>query len=138
VQLASTGAGAGTTDHNSDSVDTNGFGGCAFLAHIGAITASAVTSVHLEGSLDGSTNWTDLVGTNIDIADDEDDTLFILDASNHLKAFRYLRCVVDRGTQNAVVQGITAILYNAHSLPTSHHSSVTDSELHTTIAAGTI
>ena len=38
---------AGTSDQNSSSVDMKGFDACQFVVAFGAITASAVTSIHV-------------------------------------------------------------------------------------------
>jgi hypothetical protein len=130
---------AGTTDVESTAVDMKGFDGVQFTVLFGAITASAVTSVKLQGSHDGST-WTgvngDLLGSGQAVADDADGKAFILDL--YRSQFRYVRCVVDRGTQNAVVDGIIAQQYNADKEPVTHDATtVGGSEFHHAPAAGT-
>jgi hypothetical protein len=50
---------------------------------------------------------------------------------------RYVRCVVDRGTQNAVVDGIVAYQYGAKEGPTTHDSTtVGGGEIHFAVAEG--
>lgn len=117
---------AGTSDVESTAVDMKGFDAVAFEVSFGAITGSAVTSCKLQGSHDNVT-WTgvngDLLGTGVTVADDDDNQIFILDIDRPL--FRYVRCVVDRGTQNAVVDGIVAHQYKADKEPVSQPSTTT-------------
>ena len=110
---------AGTSDINSSSLDMLNFLAVEFTVAFGAITSGAVTSVKLQGSDDDS-SWSDLTGTDQTVADDDDDQLFILDCPH--PRHRYIRCVVGRGTQNAVVDGIIARQYEASTLPVTHDS----------------
>jgi hypothetical protein len=100
---------AGTTDQESTAVDTAGFEGCRFVAALGSITSGAVTSMRVEQSADGSTGWAALAGASVTIADDDDNELAIIDVRAPRQ--RYLRAVIDRGTQNAVIDGVVAELY---------------------------
>lgn len=128
-------AAAGTTDVESASVDMQNFNAVCFVVSLGAITASAVTDVHLEGSTDDST-FNDLAGTAQTVADDDDNQIWILDL--RYPTLRYIRCVVDRGTANAVVDGIVAIQYQADFVPVTHDSTtVGGSEINVGVAAGT-
>ncbi len=112
-----------------------GFAGAEFLVFFGTITAGSVTSVKLQGSADDS-SWADLAGTSQTVADDDDNQVFVLDAG-HLR-HRYLRCVVDRATQNAVVDGIVALQYDADKEPVAHDATtVGGSEYLHAPAAGT-
>lgn len=119
---------AGTSDINSSSVDMTGFDSVSFIVSFGAITAGAATNCHLETSSD-DTNWDDLAGSAITVADDDDNQCVFLDL--HTPRERYIRCVVDRATQNSVVDGIVALQYNAHVEPVTHDAStVVGSEFH--------
>ena len=95
------------------------------IAALGALTASQVTSLKIQGSVDGTNNWTDLVGTTQGpVADTDGNKLLVVDVFRP-QGFRYLRGVVTRGTANAVVDAIIYIGYNAHSVPiTSQDSTV--------------
>ncbi len=130
-------AAAGQTDVTSTSVDTKGFDSVAFIVSMGAITAGAVTSAKLQGSHDNS-SWTgvngDLAGTAVTIADDDDNQVFILDLDR--PQFRYVRCIVDRATQDAVVDGIVAIQYKADVEPVTQPSTTT-AEYNHAAAVGT-
>lgn len=128
---------AGTTDVTSDSVDMQDYDSVLFRFTVGTITGSAVTSVHAEQSADDST-FNDLADTNITIADDDDNQVFWLEIVRPTD--RYVRIIVDRATQNAVVGEIYADQYAGHKKrPISNN--VTDTitgESHLTPAEGTI
>lgn len=101
---------AGTTDQNSSSVDMATFKGVRFVVAFGTITSGAVTSIKAQQSADDS-NWNDLEGTAQTVADDDDNQVFIIDIRDPTD--RYVRVVVDRGTQSAVIDGIIAERYAA-------------------------
>ncbi len=135
LQRVSNAAAAGTSDINSSSVDMLGYDGVMFIVAFGTITAGAVTSIHAEQSLDDS-SFADLVGTGVAVADDDDNQLAYLDIKKPRE--RYVRCVVDRGTQNAVVDGIFALLYDPTEMPVTHDAStVAGGEQHSSPAEGT-
>lgn len=109
VEAATT---AGTTAIESASVDMNGFDAVAFLLTVGALTANAATSIKLQQSSDDGVadTYSDLAGTGITIADDDDGQTFYLDLIQPSK--RYVRLVVSRATANAVVGEIYALQYH--------------------------
>lgn len=118
VTRVSASAAAAQTDVTSSAVDTKGFEGCLFIVAMGAITGSAVTSAHVEQCDTSGGSYTELDDTEITIADDDDGKLVLIDVKNTSE--RYLKCVVDRGTEDAVVDGIIAIQYGAAAVPTTH------------------
>ncbi len=124
---------AGTTDVESSSVDMKGFNAVSFLVALGAITTGAVTSAKLQGSSDDS-NFSDLEGTAVTIADDDDNQVFVLDLDR--PRYRYIKCVLDRGTQNAVLDGIVAMQYDAQIEPVTQPATTTVEYNHAP-AAGT-
>jgi len=130
---------AGTTDvEPSNGIDMTGFESVTFLASFGAIVATAVTSVKAQQSSDDGVAdaWSDLEGTSISVADDDDDQVVALEIVNPSK--RYVRCVVDRGTANAELDGIVALISGPKVAPVTHDSStVVGSEVHATPAEGT-
>jgi hypothetical protein len=92
--------------------------GIAFLVEMGAITAGAVTSAKLQQSseVDGATDtFADIAGSSVTIADTDDNKVIVLELAHPAKEF--IRCVVSRATQNATVEGITAILIGAQVRP---------------------
>lgn len=128
---------AGTTDQNSSEVDMKGFEGVMFIAAFGAIDATAVTSVKAQqGAVTGMGDAADLAGTSISVADDDDNKVVVLDIYRPQE--RFVRCVIDRGTANAVIDGVIAIQYGPREKPTTHDATtVVGTEVHASPAEGT-
>ena len=130
---------AGTADiEPAAGVDMQGHSGVLFVVAFGVITAGAVTSIKAQQStvVDGSGDtFADLEGTAVAIADDDDNQLAYIDVKHPQE--RFVRCVVDRGTQNAVVDGIFAFVYDADVEPVTHDATVVGGELHVAPAEGT-
>jgi hypothetical protein len=110
-------AAAATTDIETASVNMVGFESVVFQVAFGTITGSAVTSVKLQQSSDDGVAdaFSDLEGTGLTVADTDDNDTFYLECVKPQK--QYVRCVVDRGTQNAVVDGVWAFQYNVRHEP---------------------
>jgi hypothetical protein len=129
---------AGTTDQNSTGVNMAGWESVEFVAAFGALTATQVTSLKLQQSSDdGSADaYSDLAGTSSGaLADGDGNKLIRLEIVNPEK--RYVRAVVDRGTANAVIDGVIAILRRPRSLPITQDASVSKYESHVRPAEGT-
>ncbi len=115
---------AGTTDINGATLDMSGFEGVLMVVRMGAITSGAVTSIKAQqDSASGMGSAADLADSAITIADDDDEKTFIIPV--HKPRERYVRLVVDRGTQNAVVSSAEYIQYGAATLPVTQGSNVT-------------
>jgi len=121
---ASNAVAAGTTAINGTSIDMVGsfggpFDGVCYIAALGTLTASQVTTLKVQGSVDNST-WTgsngDLLNTHQGPANDADSNKLLI-TDGYRYQFRYLRPVLSRGTANAVLDSLIGIAYNAHSLP---------------------
>lgn len=111
---------AGTTAINSASVDMSGYDGCMFLTTVGAIVAGGVQSIKAQQDIvSGMGAAADLAGTNITVADDDDNQVFWLDVKRPRE--RYLRLVVSRATQNSTWGEIYAIRYRGRSFPISNN-----------------
>jgi len=111
--------GAGTTEIDSAVINMADFEGVVFSVAFGTITSGAVTTVKLQQSLvgDGS-GMSDIAGSHITVADTADNTIVLNDLYQiDATAGPYLRCVVTRATQNAVVDSITAIQYSPRVKP---------------------
>jgi hypothetical protein len=134
VQATTVTAGAaGTTAVNGATVDMSGFEEIMVIVPFGAIVSGAATSIKWqEGATTSPT--TDVVGTNITVADTDDDTTKILRIVKPQN--RYGRVVVSRATQNATVGAITYILSGGRTLPPTD-GSTTAGETHISPAAGT-
>lgn len=130
---------AGTSDITpSAGVDTKEFEGCMFVVEFGEITADAVTSIKVQQSDDNGVAdaYSDLAGTAVAVADSADNKVFYVDIYRPRK--RYLKLIVDRATQNAVLDSILALLYGPRKLPTTHDSAtVGGGETHASPDEGT-
>jgi hypothetical protein len=135
--ITPTAGAAGTTDINSTAINMEGFEAALFIVTFGAITAAAVTSIKLQASDDdGSTDdYTDLAGTGQTIADSDDEKVFFISIIRPRK--KWVRLVVDRGTQNAVVASAECLQYHGRVGPTTAHGTNVAGESHVSPAEGT-
>jgi hypothetical protein len=80
---------------------------------LGAIVGGAVTSLKVQQSSDDAAtdDYSDVAGTSQTIADTDDDKLKYVDVL--LPQKRYLKLLISRGTANATIGGILAVLYDA-------------------------
>lgn len=104
---------AGTTAVNSVVVDTQGYKGANWILAFGANVDTSVCVVKVQGSADGSTNWTDITGatqTNTDASAASADKLLSIQVESPL--FRYLRVVITRTVANSAVAALFCILDN--------------------------
>ena len=133
--ITPTAGAAGTTDIEGSEIDMANFEGVMFLITFGAITGSAVTSVKAQqDTATGMASAADLEGTSQAVADTDDGDTFVIDVFRPLE--RFVRCYVDRATQNAVVANALAIQYGGRVKPTTNGSTV-NKELHVSPAEGT-
>lgn len=131
-------AAGATAITDASGVDMAGFDSVCFIFEFGAIVAGAETGVKAQSSSDdGSTDtYADIAGTSVTVADDQDNKIAILDI--HRPPERYVKPYVSRATQNATLEGITAILYNGNASPVTQGTTVMSaSELHWSPAVGT-
>lgn len=128
---------ADTSDQNSSIVDMQGYEGVLFVASFGTLTATQVTSLKAQQDTDSAGGtMADLTGTSVGpLADGDSNKVLVLDVYRPLE--RYVRCVVDRGTANAVIDSVIAIQYGARKAPVTQGSTVSASELHASPAEGT-
>lgn len=116
---------AGTTDIECTGVDMAGYDAVRFVALFGALTASHATRLRAQQSSDdGSADaYADIAGSATELlGDDDDDDMLITDLIR--PAERYVRPVIDRATQNAVVDGVIAELYRARDIPVTQDATV--------------
>jgi hypothetical protein len=133
IAITPTNGAAATTDINGTTADCQSAKGVGMFVQMGAITATAVTSIKAQGSDDGS-SWLDLEGTAQSIADTDDEKLFYIDLYRPLH--RYNRVVVDRGTANAVVAAAWYEFYELREKNPTHGTGISG-ELHASPVAGT-
>lgn len=126
---------AGTSDIDGATLDMSGYEGVLVAVTMGAITGSAVTSIKMQqDTASGMGTAADLEGTSQTIADDDDGKIFYINL--HKPRERYVRLVVDRATQNAVVASAVYYQYGATTVPTTHGANVSG-ESHVSPAEGT-
>ena len=127
---------AGQGAINSTAVDMTGFEGVLFFVAPGAITGSGVQSINAAQDDASNGSFTDLTGTKVSVADDDDNQIFWLDVYQPSK--RYVRLEIARATQNSAWGEIYAIMYGAKQLPLVNNITDTSTgELHLTPAEGT-
>jgi hypothetical protein len=107
---------AGTTAVNGTAVDMSGYDGVVFYALFGAIVTGAITSLKAQSctAADGS-GAADLAGTSVAVAEGDDNLVAALEI--YRPQTQYVRPVISRGTQNATVDGILAVLFNGRVAP---------------------
>lgn len=109
---------AGTSDQNSASVDMAGFDGVMFIAFLGTLTATQVTLLTAQHSSDDSSFANITGGSTSAMADGDSNKMLFVDVFKPQN--RYVRAVVDRGTANAVIDGVLAIQYVGDKAPFTH------------------
>jgi hypothetical protein len=116
VAITATEGAAASTDISGAIVDLAGYNGLQAIVTFGAITSGAVTSIKMQVSDNSAlSDAADVTGLSVTVADDDDGKVFVLDLVKPLK--RYARVVVDRATQDAVVEQGTYIRYGAKDMP---------------------
>jgi len=126
---------AGSSDINGTTLDMSGYEGVLILVRFGAITSGAVTGIRAQQDSDSAMGTAaDLLGSAQTVADSDDEKDFYIDL--YRPAERYVRLVVDRATQNAVVAGAIYIQYGAKKAPPTHGTAVSG-ELLVGVAEGT-
>ena len=127
ITRVSNAAVAGTTDIESSRVDMTGFDSVMFVALLGDVTSGSVLTLTAKSNAADSTtsSTSEKAGTVITAgASDYDNKLLIVDL--HKPTLRYAYCTLLIDTQNAVVDGIIAIQYNAKNHPVTQGSTVGD------------
>jgi hypothetical protein len=119
---------AGTSDINGTSVDTQTVPADAVRAVclMGTLTATQVTKLVIEDSADDVTFAAVKTGTAAPDADGN--KMLVVDAS--LKGRnRYIRATVDRGTANAVIDGVILEFYRLRAEKVAQHANVSKLDL---------
>lgn len=119
IDRVSNAVAAGTTDVNSTGVDMQDFESVAFGVLFGTITATAVTSIQIDHSDDNSA-WNAVASSKVTVADSNSNKIAFTESIRPTK--RYVRCTVDRGTANAVIDGIIAIRIGPRKAPVTQGS----------------
>lgn len=124
VRRAANAAAAGTSAVNGTVIDMLGYESIAFVAAFGTLTATQVTGIKVQhGDASDGSDMADLAGSaSGNLADTDGNKLLLGEIYRPRK--RYVRCVVTRGTANAVLDGVIALLYRAETTPTALHTTV--------------
>ncbi|HEX4499849.1 MAG TPA: hypothetical protein VH187_01580 [Scandinavium sp.] len=114
---------AGSTAVDGTSIDMTAYDGVMFVASVGALTATQVTTLQAKGSNDNTTfNPFTTNAQTLAMADADSNKLLVLDIFRPMT--RFVRPTINRGTANAVINCVIAILYNADKLPSTDATSV--------------
>ena len=108
---------AGQTDVTGATIDTHGYEGVLFCLDIGTLTATQVTSMRLQqGTASDGSNMADIAGSKVGpFADTDGQKYAIIEVMRPIK--RYVRVIVNRATEDAVINGGVALLYGTRNSP---------------------
>lgn len=122
---------AGTTGVNGTVLDQSNFDGVRFTASLGTLTSTQVTSLKAQqGNAANGSDMADIAGAvTAAAADGDSNKLLILDVQASLISARYVRCVVNRGTANAVIDSVIADQYQTRTVPTAQTGSTISQSL---------
>lgn len=125
---------AGTSDVESDIVDTSGYEGVVFFTSLGTAAADNLIRVQ-QNTINSTSGMADLLGSGVTSgASPSNEDLWV---DIHKPRERYLRAVVDRDT-SSTVESIWALLYGARKLPVDNTVSGTiEGEISASPAEGT-
>ena len=126
----------GTTTVNSSAVDTAGYEGVRFLVLFGTITDGTPNLQVQQGEQSNLSDAADLVGTDVAMADADDNKIGIVEVFRPRE--RYVRCnVVRGGVTGCVLDGIVAELFGASAQPVTKDTTVGNQEISASPAEGT-
>jgi len=114
-----------------------GYDSVTFLVLWGTITTSGAQSIEVHSSSDDgdSDSYTALASTKVTVADSDDNKVTYVTV--HHPPEDYVLCVVNRATQNSVLDGIVAVQYNGSvTRPVTQGSTVSGGETHVWPAEG--
>ena len=128
---------SGSADRNGVTLDMLGFEGVLMIVKFAAIATGAVTHIKAQqGAASNLSDAADLAGTRQNVADDDDNQIFMIDLFKPTE--RYVRLVVDKDATNAVAESAVYVQYGAHKLPVSNNvMDAVTTELHVSPVEGT-
>lgn len=138
TQAITTAAGAsGTGTITGATLDMQGYEGVMILVAMGPIASSGPVTLKVQQDTDSAMGAAaDLEGTGITVADDADNTSFIIDIRRPRE--RYVRLIAARHTSNASTVGAAYYLqYDARNRPVTQSSGITTRETWIAVAEGT-
>lgn len=140
IERCMNGVVAGTSDQTTSAVDMQAggfFDEVTFLVLFGALTANQVTTIKVQQSSDDGSadDYTDIEGSASPALADADGNKMIAYTVRPSK--RYLKLIIDRGTANAVIDGVIAIKRFAREVPVTQPTTITSWEVADYPAEGT-
>ena len=110
-------AASAAVDRDGAGLDMAGFDGVLMVVKMADIAAGAVTAIKAQQSDDNGVGdgWSDVEGTGIAIAADDDNQVFIIDLVKPTK--RWVRVVVDKDAANATNECALYLQYGPRDLP---------------------
>jgi len=125
------GAAAGTSLQTSSTFDMAGYNACLIICSVGAVTSGSVMQLNAQqGAASNGSDAATITGGSTAVLTDagtNSNKIFLVDVIRPTK--RYITATFSRTTQNAVVNGMWAILYQADSPPITLDTSVAASIL---------
>jgi len=122
---------AATTDVDGDRVDMTGYDSVLFVALLGDVTSGSVLELQaLQNTADSASSPTpaEITADNVTHtagASDADNKLLAVVVHRHDPALgRYLFPRLKRGSQNAVLDGMLAIQFNARNVPVTQSATL--------------
>lgn len=124
------GATAAQTTVTTSVVDTQGFNSVCFVAALGDVSDGSVLALTVKTNSANATTGDDVAAASTTAgltadATSADNKMLAVDLNKPRQ--RYAFATLARGTANAVVDGVFAILYNAQEHPVTQDSSLVDS-----------
>ncbi|MEM9186094.1 MAG: hypothetical protein AAGB00_06300 [Planctomycetota bacterium] len=107
---------SGSTDRNSEIVDTRGVAGVALVVHFGAVGGAGTLKLQ-GGHLANGSDMSDLHGTSTSFSGVDANAVIALEVGH--SQFRYVRLVVSKGG-NTVAESAIAYSHSADSEPVTH------------------
>lgn len=126
----------GTTTITSATVDMANWEGVRFIVAFGTITDGTPNIQGRQGAASDMSDGASLAGTDVAMADTDDNKLGILEIFRPQE--RYVDCQVVRGgATGCVIDGIIAELYGPRVQPVTKDATVGAQEMHSSPAEGT-
>ena len=129
---------AGVTNiTDATGVDCSGYDRCTFFVGWGVITAAGVQSIEVHRSSDDGAGdaYTALLGTKVTVADDDDNKITMVEV--YRPGENFLKVVINRATQNSVVEMALCVLSEPSKSGLALSATVSGYEHHATPGEGT-
>lgn len=105
-----------TTPREGATVDMLGYDGIMAIMTCAAIAGSSVGDIHFETATDsGFSGGTDLKGTALVTADNDDNQIFVIEVYKPLE--RWIRAVVTKDASNTIAESVIYIQYKGIKRP---------------------